>query len=62
MWLGSSRNDLIAFPSDARRDAGYQLERVQGAEEPLDWKPMSSIGRGVREIRVRDHANTFQVL
>ena len=47
---------LVAFPPDARRDAGYQLERVQRAEEPFDWKPMSSIGSQVREIRIRDDA------
>ena len=41
------------FPVDAVRDAGYQLERVQSGREPLDWKPMPSIGLGVNEIRVR---------
>ena len=51
-WLGSSRNDLKAFPPDARRVAGFQLRRVQQGLEPNDWKPMPSVGPGVREIRI----------
>lgn len=38
VWMGSSKDDLIAFPADARREAGYQLESVQRGEEPQDWK------------------------
>lgn len=33
--------------------AGFQLRRVQRELEPFDWKPMASVGPGVREIRVR---------
>jgi phage-related protein len=51
-WLGSSRRDIRAFPPDARRVAGYQLFRVQEGVDPTDSKPMTSIGPGVREIRV----------
>src|SRR5690242_20342700 len=61
-WMGSSKDDLVAFPPDARRDAGYQLERVQRAEEPFDWRPMSSIGMGVREIRVWGDSGAFRVV
>ena len=52
LWLGSSRHDLQAFPPDARRLAGFQLRQTQQGLEPADWKPMSAIGPGVREIRV----------
>ncbi len=51
-WLGSSLEDLRAFPADARRAAGYQLGRVQQGLLPTDWKPMSTVGQGVVEIRV----------
>ena len=51
-WLGSSRADVKAFPSDARRVAGFQLRRVQKGLDPNDWKPMTAIGPGVREIRI----------
>ncbi len=51
-WLGSSLEDLRAFPEDARRAAGYQLGRVQQGLVPSDWKPMTTVGTGVIEIRV----------
>ena len=52
IWLGSSRNDLRAFPPNVRRVAGFQLRRVQQGLEPNDWKPMPSVGPGVQELRV----------
>lgn len=61
-WKGSSYDDLMEFPREARHDAGYQLERVQGGEEPEDWKPMPSIGPGVREIRVHEESGEFRVI
>ena len=52
-WLGSSRAAVRAFPANARRDAGYQLYRVQEGHEPSDWKPMPRVGAGVRELRIQ---------
>jgi phage-related protein len=52
----------VPFPQAARREAGYQLDRVQHGREPDDWKPMSTVGRGVREIRIHDAAGAFRVL
>ena len=52
IWLGSSRRDLRAFPALARRLAGFQLRRVQYGLDPDDWKPIQTVGPGVREIRV----------
>ena len=54
--------DLRAFPLTARREAGHQLDQVQNGREPDDWKPMSAVGRGVKEIRIRDEAGAFRVL
>jgi phage-related protein len=61
-FRGSALEDLRAFPDAARREAGYQLDQVQHGREPDDWKPMNTIGRGVREIRIRDVAGAFRVL
>ena len=61
-FLGDSLDRLRAFPESARRDAGFQLERVQRGLDPDDWKPMKSIGPGVKEIRVRDAAGAFRVI
>ena len=52
IWLGSSRRNLRVFPALARRLAGFQLRRVQHGLDPDDWKPMQTVGPGVREIRI----------
>ena len=51
-WLGSSLDDVRVFPAEAKRAAGYQLGRVQQGLMPDDWKPMSTVGAGVYEIRI----------
>ncbi len=51
-WRGSSYKDLLFFPVEARREVGCQLGFVQLGLDPLDWKPMSNIGQGVKEIRI----------
>ena len=35
---------------------------VQIGRDPDDWKPLSIVGSGAREIRVRDEAGTFRVI
>lgn len=52
-WIGASRDDISSFPDDARRKAGFELRKIQQGEEPTDFKPMPSVGRGVWEIRIR---------
>ena len=53
VWLGSSHDDVRAFPTEARRSVGHQLYRVQVGLMPNDWKAMSGVGHGVLELRVR---------
>lgn len=62
VFLGTSLKDLRQFPPDARRDAGYQLDRLQHGLAPDDFKPMPGIGSGVQEIRVWDATGTFRVI
>ena len=52
--MGQSLDALQNFPTTARREVGYQLDRVQQGYDPKDWKPMSTIGQGVREIRINE--------
>jgi phage-related protein len=61
-FLGSSRRALAAFPDEARRMAGFQLDRVQRGMEPDDWKPFSTVGVGVLELRVHDSKGAFRVV
>jgi len=61
-FRGSSLDDLRSFPLAARREAGHQLDQIQNGQEPDDWKPMSTVGQGVKEIRIRDSVGAFRVL
>ena len=61
-FLGNSLQCLRDFPEDARHDAGYQLEKVQRGEQPDDFKPMPSVGKGVEEIRLTDESGAYRVI
>lgn len=61
-WHGTSREDLMKFPREAKQQAGYQLDKIQNGLEPADWKPMRNIGQGVNEIRIKDENGQFWVL
>ena len=61
-FVGNALKDLKAFPESARSDAGYALREVQKGNEPSDWKSMSSIGPGVKEIRIKDTQGIFRVV
>ncbi len=61
-WIGSSYDDLPAFPGDARKEAGFQLGKVQAGLEPADWKPFDDAGAGTREIRIREASGIYHVM
>ena len=62
IFMGDSLAQLRAFPDGARRETGFQIDRLQKGLDPNDWKPMKSIGQGVREIQVRDKSGAFRVI
>lgn len=61
-FVGDSLARIKDFPLSARKEAGVQLHLVQLGLEPHDWKPMTSVGSGVREIRIHDAADAFRVV
>lgn len=61
-FRGSSLDDLRAFPEEAKREAGHQIDRVQKGLDPDDFKPMTTVGRSVYEIRVQDSSGAFRVI
>jgi phage-related protein len=61
-FLGDSLQCLRDFPTDARQDAGYQIDKVQRGLQPDDFKPMPTIGKGVEEIRIRDDSGIYRVI
>ena len=60
-FVGSSREDLRELPESVQETAGFQLFKVQQGKEPDDWKPMTTVGPGVQELRVRDGSGIYRI-
>lgn len=50
------------FSEAAAAGRGFQVDRLQRGLDPDDWKPMATVGPGVREIRVRDTSGAFRIV
>lgn len=61
-FLGNSLKALRELPAGGRRSLGFQLERVQRGDDPLDWKPMATVGAGVCGIRARDEFGAYRMM
>ena len=61
-FLGDSLKVLRGFPDDVRRDAGFQIDRLQRGLQPDDFKPMPSVGKGVEELRIWSDTETYRVI
>jgi phage-related protein len=61
-FVGSSQQDLAEFPKAVRTRVGFELFSVQMGREPADWKPMSGVGAGACEIRVRDVTGAWRLI
>jgi phage-related protein len=56
VWLGTSLRNLRAFPDEAKRIIGDELQRIQFGGMPKDAKPFKGVGSGVFEIAPRHDA------
>jgi len=61
IWLGSSHDDIRRFSDESRQQAGFELYQIQQGYEPSDWKPVLTIGAGVKEVRVHSQ-NEYRVM
>ena len=61
-WVGSAYSDLLAFPQAPRKEAGFQLGKVQAGLEPTDWKPFDGVGAGTKEVRIKDASGIYRVM
>jgi phage-related protein len=62
VFLGDSKKSLKSFPATAQRKFGFELLKVQAGDQPLDSKPMPSVGIGVEEIRIWVESGTYHVI
>ncbi len=61
-WVGSAYDDLLSFPQAPRREAGFQLGKVQAGLDPTDWKPFDAVGADTKEIRIKDASGIYRVM
>jgi phage-related protein len=62
-WIGSSLEDLRAFPPEARRAVGYALHFAQKGDKHPSARPLKGFGgAGVLEIVEDYDGNTFRVV
>ncbi len=61
-FLGDSLDVLKTFPIPAIKEIGHELNEVQEGRDPSNWKPMKTIGPGVREIRVSFDGDAFRTI
>ena len=60
-WMRSSREDLKAFPEDARGELGHSLHLVQRGERPRNEKSLHGDLAGVSELRAdSEDGNTYR--
>ncbi len=61
-WEGDSKAVLQSFPQDVRQNFGFELWQLQQGERPRDYRPLSSIGTGVFELRDQDARAWYRVI
>ena len=62
VFINKSLESLKGFPASAKREAGHQLDLVQRGLEPTSFKPMTTVGMGVKEIRIKDSDGIYRVI
>jgi phage-related protein len=61
-WEGDSKEVISSFPDKAKQNLGFDLRLLQQGEQPTNYRPMSSIGQGVFELRDDDERAWYRVI
>jgi phage-related protein len=61
-WEGDSKEVISSFPDDVKTNLGFDLRLLQQGNQPADYRPMSSIGPGVFELRDQDERTWYRVI
>ncbi len=62
VWLGNSLRNLRAFPAEAKKIIGDELQLIQFGGMPRDAKPFKGVGSGVLEIALRHDAEAYRTV
>jgi len=61
-WEGDSKEVISSFPDAAKYNLGFDLRLLQQGQQPTDYRPMTSIGPGVFELRDQDERAWYRVI
>jgi phage-related protein len=62
VWLGNSLRNVRAFPVEAKKIIGDELQLIQFGGMPRDAKPFKGVGSGVFEIALRHAAEAYRTV
>ena len=62
VWLGNSLRNLRAFPAEAKKIIGDELQLIQFGGMPRDAKPFKGVGSGVFEIALRHDSEAYRTV
>ena len=63
IFIGSSQDELCAFPDNVRKEIGYALFVAQQGEKHPDAEPLRGYkGSGVLEVIANDDGNTYRTI
>jgi phage-related protein len=62
VWLGNSLRNLRAFPAEAKKIIGDELQLIQFGGMPRDAKLFKGVGSGVFEIALRHDAGAYRTV
>jgi len=62
VWMGNSRRNLQAFPRNAQKRMGDELQLIQFGGMPKDAKPFKGIGSGLIEIAIRHATEAYRTV
>jgi phage-related protein len=61
-WEGDSKEVISLFPDAVKYNLGFDLRLMQQGQQPTDYRPVSSIGPGVFELRDQDERAWYRVI
>ena len=63
IWIGSSLDDLSAFPEEVKYEVGYALRKAQWGEKHPSVKPLKGFGgAGVLEVITSFEGDAFRTV
>ena len=61
-WRGSTLEDIKTFPTEVKKDVGFELHKIQKGHNPTNFKAINRWGAGVIEIKIKGDDGEYRVI